>query len=297
MFVDESGQDQSESPYEVLAGLVVQDAQLWPLVKTLSEAELDHFGCRYSDGSRELKARQLLKTKVFRQARSRPDFESNDRRRLAEFCLRDGAGSTPEHQAALAQAKLAYTKDALRVARQFDCRVFASITPQTAPRPESDFLRKDYTYLFERFFFLLSQSPQDVRGLVVFDELERSQSHLLIDQMAHYFVETATGRTRSRRVIPEPFFVHSHLTTGVHLADLVAYVIAWGLRSAILTAEGREEPSPYADLVRDLGFDQRVGRRTVWAFNLLNDLRSRSERGEVVRGLTSRPVRVRESGQ
>ena len=50
---------------------------------------------------------------------------------------------------------------------------------------------------------------------------------LLIDQMHRYFEETAVGRHRASRIIPEPFFVHSDLTTGVQIADLLAYVISW----------------------------------------------------------------------
>ena len=91
-------------------------------------------------------------------------------------------------------------------------------------------LRKDYAYLFERFFYFLEDNAAREQGIVVFDELEKSQSHLLIDQMHRYFADTAVGRRRSSRIIPEPFFVHSDLTTGVQIADLVAYVISWGFR-------------------------------------------------------------------
>ena len=47
---------------------------------------------------------------------------------------------------------------------------------------------------------------------MVFDELEKSQSHLLTDQMRRYFADTVVGQQRSNRIIPEPFFVHSDLT-------------------------------------------------------------------------------------
>ena len=48
-------------------------------------------------------------------------------------------------------------------------------------------LRKDYAYLFERFFYFLEDNAAREQGIVVFDELEKSQSHLLIDQMHRYF--------------------------------------------------------------------------------------------------------------
>jgi len=56
-------------------------------------------------------------------------------------------------------------------------------------------LRKDYVYLLERYFYYLETLPPADRGLVVFDELDKSQSHILIRQMAEYFLETDTGRT------------------------------------------------------------------------------------------------------
>jgi hypothetical protein len=49
------------------------------------------------------------------------------------------------------------------------------------------------------------------------DELEKSKSHILIGQAHRYFKDTHTGRHRSSRIIPEPFFVHSDLTTGIQI--------------------------------------------------------------------------------
>ena len=103
-------------------------------------------------------------------------------------------------------------------------------------------LRKDYAYLFERFFYFLEDNAAGEQGIVVFDELEKSQSHLLIDQMRRYFADTVVGQQRSNRIIPEPFFVHSDLTTGVQIADLVAYVISWGFRTPEMTKPARAGP-------------------------------------------------------
>ena len=87
---------------------------------------------------------------------------------------------------------------------------------------------------------------------MVFDELEKSQSHLLIDQMHRYFADTMVGQQRSSRIIPEPFFVHSDLTTGVQIADLVAYVISWGFRMARMTKPARPELSQLSNQVAGL---------------------------------------------
>lgn len=293
MFIDESGQDQRQSPYEVLAGAVIHDSALWPLIRDLHDSEVKHFGCRFSDLGGEMKGQRLLKTKIFRQAASCPPFAPMERARRAEFCLRDGGHATPDDQAALSQAKLAYVSEALQIAARHRCRVFASIVPRGAPRTQTpDVLRKDYSYLFERFFFLLDEESPSERGIVVFDELERSQSHILIGQMKKYFMETATGRKRRARVLPEPFFVHSHLTTGIHVADLVAYIISWGVRQGAMTLPARAELAPYAAATVALAYDMRRGTRTVWALNLITDLSGRTERGiAVTPGRVPRPPR------
>jgi hypothetical protein len=75
MFIDEPGQDQRESPYKVLAGVAVEDRKLWRLVRELHSAEVEIFGEKYSGGERELKAKRLLKKKVFRHAAQMPAFE------------------------------------------------------------------------------------------------------------------------------------------------------------------------------------------------------------------------------
>ncbi len=64
----------------------------------------------------------------------------------------------------------------------------------------------------------------------MFDELEKTQSHILLGQMDAYFKKSYKGRERSERLIPEPFFVHSDLTSGVRIADFAAYIISWGFR-------------------------------------------------------------------
>src|SRR5208283_4723537 len=133
-------------------------------------------------------------------------------------------------------------------------QVIASVVDVQSPRPPADSLRKDYEYLFERYFYLLETLPPRERGLVVFDELEKSRSHVLIQQMAQYFLGTPDGRYRSSRVVPEPFFVHSDLTTGVFLADLTAYILGWGWRLQRMLQPKRDELAGYAQKLHDMQF-------------------------------------------
>jgi hypothetical protein len=285
LFIDESGQDRRESPYEVLAGVAVRDQDLWNLIQALRDAELRHFGVRYTADRGELKAKRLLKAKTFRLAAQLPPIDPEERRLLAASCLANGATVRRNELTALAQSKIAYVEEALEICARFRCRAFASLIPADAPRSAgTDFLRKDYAYLFERYFYFLEDTDRDEHGLVVFDELERIQSHLLVEQMNHYFQATWKGRARASQIIPEPFFVHSELTTGVQLADLIAYILSWGFRLPGMTEPARPELAGLVDRVcqiRHRAVRDRMGNPqfVIWSFALINDLRTREEAG------------------
>ena len=231
------------------------------------------------------KPKKLLTTKAFRQAASLPPFPEDERRVLAKRCLESGATAGPPEQAAIAQAKLAYTREAMEICSRFRCKAFASIVSRHSQAAGRDHLRKDYAYLFERFYYFLEDKDTALSGIIVFDELDKSQSHLLVGQMERYFKFTAKGRQRAGQIIPEPFFVHSDLTTGIQLADFVAYIISWGVRFEGMMEPAREELQDLANQVRRLRY--RTVREvdgnpeySIWSFAMITDLRPRDEREE-----------------
>jgi hypothetical protein len=291
LFIDESGQDKKESPYEVLAGVAISDEVLWTLIQEIHDSELAHFGRRYSGADRELKGTKILKAKTFRLAQLNCSVLPNQVPALAKENLDDGAAnSSVRHLKAISLAKIGYVTDVFSHCSRFGCRVFASVVEQSAPRSASAGLRKDYAYLFQRFFYFLEdesariRSPQ--RGIIVFDELEKSQSHILIDQAHRYFKDTATGRARAGLIIPEPFFVHSDLTTGVQMADLVAYCISWGFRiPGVMQEPSRQELAPYANQIARLRYKtvrliQNNPNHEVWSIAYIDDLRTAAEKLE-----------------
>lgn len=280
LFIDESGQDRRNSPYEVLAGITIEDRKLWRLIRDLSDAQDEIFGMRlFQAYGNEAKAQKLLKAKVFKHAAQLPPFPAAERTALACEILRDGAAVSRNRLTALAQAKLAYVAKALDLSRSAGARAFASIVPQGAPRPEGGMLRKDYAYLFERFFYFLNSQPEDPMGYVVFDEMDKSASHILLNQVSEYFLKTQKGRTRSRLIIPEPFFVHSDLTTMVQVADLIAYLLNWGVRLKGMAAPRRAELDDLSLKVMRLRFTQHTPRGyTNYGFKIINDLRAATER-------------------
>lgn len=279
LFIDESGQDQRQSPYEVLAGIAIGDRKLWRLIQDLSDAQEDIFGLRLFEAyGSEAKAQKLLKKKVFTHAAQMPPFAPDQRRTLAREILQDGTAVSRERLTALAQAKLAYVGRALDISRKAKAQAFASIVPQAAPRPAGGMLRKDYAYLFERFFYFLNSQPEDPMGYVVFDELDKSASHILLNQVSEYFLKTNKGRTRSRLIIPEPFFVHSDMTTMVQVADLMAYIISWGVRLNGMHAQRRPELDDLSRKVMRLRFTQHTpGGYTNYGFKIINDLRAAAD--------------------
>ncbi len=121
----------------------------------------------------------------------------------------------------------------------------------------------------------------------VFDELEKSQSHILVQQAHQYFTRTAVGRHRASRSCPNPFFVHSDLATGVQLADLVAYVVCRAFRIPQMTKPAREELSGFAGQVarlRHATTRERQGNPDfrIWSLAHIPDLRTRLERDDEI---------------
>lgn len=283
LFIDESGHDKQAAPYEVLAGVAIQDCDVWKLINELHAAEILRFGRRYSEGSAELKGKKILKAKVFHHANLNTSVSESEIPVLAKAALDDGAAASVREWKALALAKLAYVKDVFDLCAKYRCRIFASVVDIDAHPTASDGLRKDYGYLFERFFYFLEDGKPPEHGVLVFDELEKSQSHILIDQAHRYFNETATGRARASLIIPEPFFVHSELTTGVQIADLVAYSISWGFRTSSMTKPARPELFAYSQKIARLRYRavrQRHGKSDfeIWSVAHVTDLRTTSEK-------------------
>ncbi|MET0466441.1 MAG: DUF3800 domain-containing protein [Chitinophagaceae bacterium] len=276
LFIDESGQDHKDSPYEALAGVAIEDARLWQLIKDMHELEMNCFGRRYRLDNREIKALKFLNKKTFRLAGQMDPINLYDRMPLAKAALDNGAQATKQQLTALAQAKLAYVRQVLQLCYAYRCKIFASIiADHTKVNTHEGMLRKDYVYLFERFFYFLEDTPGEPRGIVVFDELDKSASHILLTQMDSYFKRTAKGRLRSILVIPEPFFVHSDLTTGIQLTDFVAYLLSWGFRiEAKLSKPGREELNSLVELLKPLRYrcTREVGEikeHTIWSVTIV----------------------------
>jgi len=295
LFIDESGHDGHNMPCETLAGIAIAEDNLWNLVQAIRSAEREHFGGYLRElHPDEIKGRTLLKKKRFKSANRNVQIEAGELVGLANSCLRKGLEAS---QQGLAQSEatqreiVAYSRQVLSfvhrvidLAASFSVQVFASVVDVSASRPEPGLLRKDYVYLFERYFYFLETLAPRERGLIVFDELDKAQSHVLLQQMAAYFLGHPTGRYRSSRIVPEPFFVHSDLTTGVFLADLAAYILGWAWRLRNMPQPIRQELRPYATKLHDMQFigeKPRQNENGIWhlyGIRYINDLRGQFDR-------------------
>ena len=60
MFLDESGHDHRNMPYEVRGGVALHAGMVWPFVQALHRLELSAFGTELAQFKKELKGEKLL---------------------------------------------------------------------------------------------------------------------------------------------------------------------------------------------------------------------------------------------
>jgi hypothetical protein len=68
LFLDESGHDHKNCPYEVRGGVAIHASMLWPLVQELQAAELSAFGANLREYGKEIKGSKLLDKDRFKWA-------------------------------------------------------------------------------------------------------------------------------------------------------------------------------------------------------------------------------------
>jgi hypothetical protein len=239
----------------------------------------------------EVKGSKLLKARVFKQAGVLEQIPVERRHAAIEQLLsKNSQGERADFTelTALAQAKLEFVDRALDLATAFEMTFFASIVPRDAPQQrDRTFLRKDFSYLFQRIHCHVCDQKADDHAVMIFDEQDPALSQRLLDQIHRYFVETDRGQQRAERMIPMPFFVHSDLTPAIQIADLVAYIVNWGLRMSRMPEPAREELRPFADKVFSLRYEGhevplnrmlRKRGKKIWGIAYIPDLRPRNER-------------------
>ncbi|MDR1907767.1 MAG: DUF3800 domain-containing protein [Holosporales bacterium] len=245
-FMDESGHDHKQCPYEVRGGVALHAGKLWGFVQAMQRLELQAFGCQLSQFGNEIKGSTLLDRKRFKFAGQRELMTNMDRQKNARsFLEKSHRNQSPsgEEFAAYGQACVFMAQGIFQVINDHDGIIFAAIVPNITRKSEElryeEYLRKDHVFLLERYFYML-EAKQEF-GLLVMDEIEKKEDRKLSKRIEKYYTSTSKGQYRAAWVVPSPFFVSSDMTYAVQAADVCIYAINWGYRLPRMEQPARTE--------------------------------------------------------
>jgi len=246
LFLDESGHDHRNTPYEVRGGIALKDNKIWPFIRQMRNLEVRIFGEELHNFGIEIKGAKMLNRPRYRMASGLDPLNYEERRNLCLSLLRR-QDNTPKGNElfAYAQANIEFARGIFQILFDNEAKIFASAIPKGVIREEDLFnevlLRKDYVFLFERYFYFLER--EDQTGLIIMDETDKKLDKLFIKQMHRYFTHTENGKYRTSKIVPLPFFVSSDLTYPIQAADVCIYCINWGFRLPLygMSAEHRQE--------------------------------------------------------
>ncbi len=270
LFLDESGHDHRTMPYEVRGGVALHAEKLWPFIRRMRSMEEAAFGDLLQHYNAEIKGHHLLDKDRFKWAAQGEMLDDATRRKYALSFLRKGTqGKAPSRVefTAYGQACLLLARGIFQALRGHEAVVFAAAIPRDVRRPKTheakEFLRKDQVFLFERYFYFLETKAEP--GLIVMDETEKAMDREFVQRLQRYFTHAQTGRYRTARIVPAPFFVSSDMTYPVQAADVCIYCINWGFRlpsqgmNAATRSEIEDEFGPFLGSLQFRGEGYRNG--------------------------------------
>ena len=270
LFLDESGHDHKGMPYDVRGGIAIHAGKLWPLVQAVQRLELDCFGVPLTLYKKELKGSTLLDKKRFRLAGQAARMSDGSRRRHCRAFLTKGLEKkTPvrDEFTAYGQACLEMARGVLQLLFDYGAVLFAAAIPQSVCKPPSveadEYLRKDQVFLLERFFYFLETKRE--HGILVMDEVDKTEDRRFVARLQAYFMKTGNGRYRTTWIVPTPFFVASDMTYAVQAADVCIYCVNWGFRvegigmNAVAREEIAREFGPWLNRLQFRGQGHREG--------------------------------------
>ena len=247
-FMDESGHDHRQCPYEVRGGMAIHAGKLWGFVKFIQNLELQAFGCNFSSFGKEIKGSTLLDRKRFKFSTQGETMPDQDRQKYARSFLDNShRNKTPSREefTAYGQACIFMAQGIFQAMHSYDAVVFAAIIPNGAEKPDKtlfdEYLRKDHVFLLERYFYLLDLKQE--YGLLVMDEVEKQEDRKFTRQIEAYYSKTMKGQYRATWIVPSPFFVSSDMTYAIQAADVCIYAINWGYRTGHMDKPTRPEIS------------------------------------------------------
>src|SRR5258708_1092524 len=154
LFMDESGHDHKQMPYEVRGGIAIRTVHVWPFAVEMRKLELETFGTHLHDYGSEIKGEKLLNKERFRWAEQlnrqtgEPYFFTSEVRRKLTIAFlergRENAGrikngeeplpsSRPE-MTAFGQSCLLMVDGTLALLSKHHARLFATAIPRGAKK-------------------------------------------------------------------------------------------------------------------------------------------------------------------
>lgn len=255
LFLDESGHDHRNTPYEVRGGFAIHASRLWSLIQELKSTEHNLFGAPLHVYGSELKGAKLLKKCRFKWHNQGDKLDQVERRKHAlNFLNSMKQQRAPRRQefAAYGQASIAMADAIVDILLRHEVKVFAAMIPRVS-KPGGvppDFLRKDQVFLFERFYYFLLK--EQATGLIVMDGSDKAADRRFARLMERYFTLTLTGKQRTEYIVPAPFFVESDMAYGIQAADFCIYCLNWAFRLNGMTEPTREEIEPFVWLLQKM---------------------------------------------
>lgn len=235
LFMDESGHDHKNTPLEVRGGVALHVSRLWDFVRAWHRLELEAFGVPLTDFKKEIKGEKLVDKDRYRWAMQADRLTDAERRKGARAFLTKGLqkqSPTSFEFLSYGQACLEMARGIFELLQSHGAKLFACAIARGARAPEgfqqTDYLRKDQVFLFERFFYFLE--AQKDHGLLVMDETDKVEDRRFLARLERYFTVTGPGRQRTAWIVPAPLFVSSDMSVGVQAADVCLYCLNWGFR-------------------------------------------------------------------
>ncbi len=248
LFMDESGHDHKALPYEVRGGLCLEVAKVWEITQQIKRLEYACFGDHLNKYGSEIKAVKLLEKKRFKWAAAAPPFPAEQRRELARTFLARTARKEeppPDTWRAYGQASIEFSRGLVNLLIRNEVKLIASMIPKgSESRPaevNQDFIRKDLTFLFERYFYFLEDHQSD--GILVLDETDRVDDQRYLRKLERYFSVNDKGKQHSSLILPSPLFISSDMSYAIQAVDVLIYMIGTAYRPKYsnIQAERRED--------------------------------------------------------
>ena len=230
-----------------------RENSFWLWLVQVRELAKQHFGVDRLWSNQEMKGTKLLQKRRLQQALG-PEIPIDQRRQLVQefyrFSVDEKDKLRRHHFNAYAQSCRFFCRDMLQACQDHSATVLAAMIHPSATPQIPTILRADYVSLFYQLY-QCSGAKKDSRSIIIHDERDDSQCRELARQLYVYYV--SEGKEIAQRVVPEPLFVKSHLTLGVLVADIIAYILAGGFRYAeVLNQPYRLDLAEFAEQIKGI---------------------------------------------